>query len=198
MGPNLPKVLKRLALNVLTALPSLSLAAAYVIVTPHGGQFLGMDGDYLADLIGVELLVILLFPVIWFLALMDKAHPASAGNHLGLLLGWGYLLLIGGSGTWLIGIRFFLFFVWAVLATFLGFWMNQENRSLMLRISAQCVITFFLYTGLMLRFGPTGFSDFTAARAGIFLVGRYYFLVLGILDLSGFYYFPFWVRLSRK
>jgi hypothetical protein len=78
----------------------------------------------------------------------------------------------------------------------MGYWFHRKEQVVFVRIGARCLISFLLFVGFMSYFSPANISNISDSDPNIFLIGWNYYLVIGVLEGTGFYQARFWTKIK--
>jgi len=171
--------------NIVPAMFSLGLAAAYARVILQGQGLVGLGPDRLTRLMQIEFLVIHSFPFLGLIALVRPTawrHRAIQWSAFGGLLSI-YLWMAFTEGGW----ESVLTLLGLTLATYVGFLLHLEPETQVRRLGFRWLISFALFILLAIVAGmPQSVNDWDGSEE-VRLFGLLYFLAHGLLEWTGFY-----------
>lgn len=171
-----------------SALPNLVLGSCYALTAFRGITLPFMDRHWLGTMMGIEFLVIHSFP---FMMLIGSAHPPTEqGEKCRQVAFWGLLGLYVIMAAKMGGLPAIITFASLTVATYLGYMLRRTAPGAVVQLSMRWAMSFlvFMITASTAHM-PESVSEWPDHRRVVYF-GMAYFLVLGLLELSGFYHSP--------
>jgi hypothetical protein len=171
--------------NIQAALPNLLLAGLYAFAAFGRITLPFMDRRWLGALMGIEFLVIHSFP---FMMLIGSVRPRDDGaRKCRSAAFWGLFAVYFLFAAQLAGAAGVLAFAGLTVATYLGYLLRRTSPDAVMQLAARWASSFLVFIICSAAAGmPEGVDDWPEHGRVLFF-GLAYFLVLGLLEATGFY-----------
>ena len=183
-------------IDINSALPNLALGSFYALNAFRGITLPFMDRHWLGTMMGIEFLVIHSFP---FMMLIGSAHPLNEqGEKCRQAAFWGLFGLYVITAAKMGGLPAIITFASLTVATYLGYMLRRTSPDSVGQLSMRWVISFLVF---MITAGTARMPESVCEwpdHGRVVYFGMAYFLVLGLLELSGFYHSPRVLSFMKK
>ncbi len=173
-------------LNFHSALPNLIVGTCYALAAFRGITPPFMDRPWLGTMMGIEFLVINSFP---FMMRIGSFHPPNEqGEKRRQAAFWGLFCLFFVAAAKMGGLSGVISFASLTGATYVGYLLRRTSPDALAQLSMRWAMSFlaFMIIAVAARM-PKTVNEWPDHERVLYF-GMSYFLVLGLLELSGFYH----------
>lgn len=173
-------------INIEGALPNLILAALYALAAFRGTTLPFLDRHSLGSLMGIQFLVIHSFPFMMFFALFAQ-QAQGRGRSCWNGVFWGmffiYFLFAADMG----GLPGVVGFASLTVATYLGYLLRRTSSAALVQLAARWAVSFLFFIICSAATRMPENVDSWPDHGRVLYFGFSYFLLLGVLEATGFY-----------
>jgi len=170
--------------NVISALPVLLLASAYIFPDSWIFKYVGMKKIQLAQLIHIQGFVIGSFIILVMIGFAKT--PTNKLRIARAVAFWGFLFLFC-LGAYTYGWWGVFTFISLTIATYTSFFLRLYDRTTLIDVIVRGAVSYFFYLFWAIVLGMPQSVEEWIHHASILWYGFLYFFMLGAVELSGFY-----------
>jgi hypothetical protein len=168
------------AMCIIAALPPLTVGWGFHAFAEGGDALFGANAQDLTAALQMEFLAI---HATAFLCMFGLGQDTKLGRTIAFWgLFAGYAALAYASGT-----KYFVLFVGTTLVTYLGMFLNWRSATAMMQLGARWFVAFTLFLYSTHYYGASVDIQNWTSDAQVMAAGRFYFIGLGVAELTGFY-----------